>query len=96
MTNSNQKESYISWKVILVIILLIITLWVLTILLLINKPDRGTFGDMFGSINALFSGLAFGGIIITILLQSNELKLQRKELKDTRNEFHTQNETLKI
>ena len=56
---------------------------------------RGAFGDMFGSINALFSGLAFGGIIFTILLQRKELKLQRKELRDTRKEFSVQNDTLR-
>lgn len=49
--------------------------------------DRGTFGDMFGAINALFSGLAFAGIIFTILLQREELKLQRKELELTRGEL---------
>jgi hypothetical protein len=56
---------------------------------------RGQFGDMFGVVNALFSGLAFGGIIITILLQKQELQLQRKELNATRAEFKTQNVTLK-
>ncbi len=51
-------------------------------------PDkRGTFGDMFGAANALFSGLAFVGIIITILLQRTELALQRQELTDTRKEL---------
>ena len=56
--------------------------------------DRGTFGDMFGGINTLFSGLAFAGIIFTIFqqhkelkLQSKELQLQRKELELTRNEL---------
>lgn len=49
--------------------------------------DPGTFGDMFGAINALFSGLAFAGIIFTILLQREELKLQRKELELTRTEL---------
>jgi len=48
---------------------------------------RGTFGDMFGGINALFSGLAFCGIIITILLQSSELKMQRQEIQENRKEL---------
>jgi hypothetical protein len=62
-----------------------------------KEPNvRGTFGDMFGSINALFSGLALAGIILTILLQRKELKLQREELQETRHEFETQNETLKL
>lgn len=42
---------------------------------------RGQFGDLFGGVNALFTGLAFAGVIYTILLQSNELELQRKELR---------------
>ena len=49
--------------------------------------DRGVFGDMFGALTALFSGLAFAGIIFTILLQKEELELQRQELKLTRKEF---------
>lgn len=49
--------------------------------------NRAQFGDMFGVVNALFSGLAFAGIIYTILLQRHELSLQRKELKDTREEL---------
>lgn len=78
--------------------LVIIGLWVLTYYLLkdLQQTDRGTFGDMFGSVNALFSGLALAGIILTILLQRKELKLQREELRDTRIEFETQNETLKL
>lgn len=42
--------------------------------------DAGAFGDSFGFLTSLFSGLAFGGIILTILLQKNELSLQRREL----------------
>ncbi len=41
---------------------------------------RGQFGDMFGAVNALFSGLAFAGVIIAVILQKNELALQRREL----------------
>ena len=41
----------------------------------------GVFGDSFGVLTSLFSGLAFAGMIVTILLQHNELKLQREELK---------------
>jgi hypothetical protein len=48
---------------------------------------RGQFGDMFGAANALFSALAFGGVIVTVLLQREELALQRQELEDTRKEL---------
>jgi len=47
----------------------------------------GQFGDVFGVVNASFSGLAFAGIIYTILLQRKELSLQRKELRLTRREL---------
>ncbi|MDE1206566.1 hypothetical protein [Tenacibaculum larymnensis] len=52
-----------------------------------DSSDRGTFGDMFGAVNALFSGLALFGIIVSILIQQKELNLQRLELSDTRKEF---------
>ena len=62
----------------------------------------GTFGDKFGAINALFSGLAFAGLIMTLVLQKEELEAQREELKQTREElegqkkeFEIQNKTLK-
>ena len=64
--------------------------------------DRGAFGDKFGAVNALFSGLAFAGLIVTLLYQKEELKLQREELAETRKElnaqrieFHEQNRTLR-
>lgn len=47
-------------------------------------PDRGLFGDQFGALSSLFSGLAFAGIIYTILLQ-------REDLISTRNEVARQN-----
>lgn len=59
-----------------------------------NEEARGTFGDKFGAVNALFSGLAFSGIIFTILLQRKELELQRDELKSTRKVFELQNQLI--
>lgn len=46
--------------------------------------ERGQFGDMFGAVNALFSALAFSGVVYAILLQRQELTLQRRELQLTR------------
>ena len=79
----------------IIITILIIGLWVATYFILKDKPERGTLGDMFGITNALFSGLALGGIIFTILLQKKELGYQRDELSETRKEFVIQNKTLK-
>lgn len=75
-----------------------------------GENTRGTFGDQFGAVNALFSGLAFAGLIYTIVLQRRDLELQRHDLKLQRDElaltrqemeeqtaeFEKQNETLRI
>lgn len=42
----------------------------------------GTYGDSYGSLNTLFTGLAFAGLIISIILQGRELKATRKEMND--------------
>jgi len=70
---------------------LVLVLWLSTLLvgyaLFPSWTERGQFGDLFGSVNALFSGLAFAGLIYAILLQRHELALQRTELKLQRQEM---------
>lgn len=63
----------------------------------------GVFGDSFGVVNSLFSGLAFALLFYSTWLQRKELEsqrteleLQREELMLTRKEFAQQNETMKI
>lgn len=53
----------------------------------ISVDKAGVFGDSFGVLNALFSGLAFAGVIITMLLQKEQLELQLKELIENREQF---------
>ncbi len=81
MENNNYKKLY--W--LLGIIFLV---WMLFYLIeyssSLNWTDLGQIGDSFGALNTLFSGLAFAGVIYTILLQHKELGLQREELKTTR------------
>jgi hypothetical protein len=55
---------------------------------------RGQFGDMFGAINSLFSGLAFAFLIYTALLQKKELELQREALTGQKTELANQVEQL--
>jgi hypothetical protein len=52
-----------------------------------DLPAQGQFGDQFGAVNSLFSGLAFAGLVYAILLQRGELRLQRRELEQTRREL---------
>lgn len=62
----------------------IVLLWCGSGVALYRMPERGTFGDMFGAVNALFSGLAFLGVILAIVLQYEELKEQRREIQQSR------------
>lgn len=50
--------------------MLIIVAWPIDEL---SISKAGVFGDSFGVVNSLFSGLAFAGLIVTILLQREEL-----------------------
>ena len=55
-----------------------------------NWANAGTFGDLFGGLTCLFSGLAFAGLIVTIRQQSREIRLQIDEQESTRREFEKQ------
>ena len=50
---------------------------------IIRNLTAQPLADVFSSVNALFAGLAFGGVIITIYLQLGELKDTRRELQST-------------
>lgn len=52
-----------------------------------SLSESGQLGDSFGILTCLFSGLAFVGMIVTIRMQSEELALQRDELRMTREEL---------
>jgi len=54
-----------------------------------DKASRfGQIGQMFESAAAVFSGLAFVALVVTFLLQLEELKLQRRELGSQKDELH--------
>lgn len=61
-----------------------------------NLEERGQFGDMFGFLGALFSGLAFAGLIVTIRQQREDLKNQRDEIELQRKDLEAQTEALRL
>lgn len=111
MRNNNKhssiqdKENITIRRIICWSVIGVFVVWASTFILyffISKSEERGQFGDMFGAVNALFSGLAFAGLIITLILQRQELGLQREELEQTREElknqraeFEKENETLK-
>ena len=89
----NQQEAEPSDRIIRfgLVMAIPIVLWLLTGLITIvsylGVPDSpGSFGDMFGSVNTLFSGMALAGIVYTIFNQKKEFQLQREELRLQREE----------
>ncbi|MEA3233206.1 putative phage abortive infection protein [Pseudomonas mosselii] len=79
------------WRVIIVLGAIGFVYIGYVFMLLWNTPQsqvfkairEGTFGDSFGTLNALFSGLAFAGVLLTMLFQ-------RKDLSETRNQITSQ------
>lgn len=102
MTRQKKDKDYkktIIYGAIIIVLILWVSSWLLIDFVIFPTSednislfgDRGAFGDKFGFINSLFSGLALTGIIISIYFQQKELSLQRNELIETREEFKDQN-----
>ena len=91
-TNSKENRNNI-WFIILTA-MVIAFLWGLNLFILYENVDKGILGDMFGPVNALFSGMALAGIIWAIILQKKELELQRRELRDTKKVLEGQKDEL--
>ena len=49
-----------------------------------SVSKAASLGDSFGILSSLFSGLAFAGLIVTIVMQNKTLKLQMEELREAR------------
>ena len=79
------------WKIGCLILAIAMVLWtghgMLVPRLFMDWEKSSQFGDMFGGIGALFSGLALGGVVVAIKMQKEELELQREELVNTREEL---------
>jgi len=73
-------------------------LWLLPLVLLFWEAPKGAgeAGDMFGSVTALFSGLAFAGLIAALFTQRQELITQRKELALQRKELELSRREYKL
>lgn len=81
----------------LVVALLLATPWVVDHFADRNSNgiiDRSAFGEQFGVTNALFSGLAFTGVIIALWMQRAELQLQRHEIDESQRIMSQQHEEI--
>lgn len=60
----------------------------------VGMAKRGQLGDMFGFIGALFSGLAFAGVIVTLLQQNETIDLQREDINKQTEAINIQKEEI--
>ncbi len=82
--SKNQEENKSYKSIIFASLFTIIGIWIGGWLFadyseITNQPVN----DIFGSLSALFGGLAFAGVIISIYMQLDELKDTRRELAET-------------
>jgi len=91
-------ESIKDWRIIIILVIAIAAMAILLALgfyfynfngsLSTTKSDWGTFGDYIGgTLNPFFGFLSLMAILVTIVLQSSEMKLTRKEMELTRQEM---------
>ena len=95
--NSSDKP----WVRVLLTCLGIVGLWIWVSFwvfpLWVSDSDvRSEWGESFGGINALFSGLAFACMFWAVYFQIKELQFQRIELQNTRKEIKGQKEQLSL
>lgn len=55
----------------------------------------GEFGDQFGVLNTLFTGLAFVVVIVTLRQQAEQIRLQRQDLQNQKEDLKLQREEMK-
>lgn len=104
--NYNKMKKSTIWLLFAILISVIIVVWFnytemffdISLSDIKNKtalPDNaGVFGDVYGSLNTLFSGVAFAALFISILFQSAELSATREEMKNQGDQFKKQTEML--
>lgn len=78
---------------LIIFVLLLWSIYPLALKLVFNKDwnSLGPFGDTYGALNTLFSGLAFAVLILSLFLQRKELEAQRIELEAQRFEIKESN-----
>ena len=109
-TDTNQPPDKESKKGNYVLVFVIVAALIITVVLIYPKcllpafalfaghdiQKLGIFGDSFGALNTLFSGLAFAGLIWTIFLQKQELEETRQEIRGQKEQLEKQYNAMKL
>lgn len=94
--NSAIPEPRVAWAIaaLLAVVILWVANWMYGVSL--NAAERGIFGDTFGAVNALYSGLAFVGVVYAILMQRYEVALAKEDAKETKKILDQQSRHLEM
>ena len=98
MVEKEEQKDEIKWGRIIAALLVVLVLWGANYYVGIwfwKETDRGLNGDMFGAVNALFSGFAFAGLIYAVLMQRDELKIAKQDMALTKKMLNEQSDHLK-
>jgi len=76
-----EKDKYFKYFIIIAIVIVIVSIAFPFVVnhFFCNWTTSGAFGNTFGTLNAIFSGITIAGLIVTLLMQRKELQNQRKE-----------------
>jgi len=74
--------------IVALLVVLVLVVWAFSAFVMFTvfpePAERGQVGDTFGAVNSLFTGLAFLGIVVSLMLQLRDLRQQREELRLSR------------
>ena len=87
-----KEQREFSWLFVVTISFIFMT-WMIAIYLTLQSPDNESI--FFDAIVALFTGVAFTGVIYSLHLQREDLQLNREELKINREEIARNRQELK-
>jgi len=82
MNHENKLPTPLLWVIgILIVLLIWFAAWyfVLYSSYKLSWPNKGSFGDAFTAVSALFSGLAFVAVVITLYMQSKSIISTKKD-----------------
>jgi DNA-binding transcriptional regulator of glucitol operon len=90
--NRQSRRRVIEWLIVAGVLVVVLVLWggwwyLSAYWYGSDMATRGQFGDLFGGVNALFTGLAFVALIYTLYLQRKDLEMQREDLAVSRDEL---------
>lgn len=77
--NSILDRWQVSTAILLLLLLSVVALWLWLPRYLTSTISNLPYGSSYDALGALFTGLAFAGLVFTIFLQQRQIKLQRED-----------------